>query len=93
MGISVDGMSGISSAKITAKPLRRIILFSEFVDESENLRGEMPINMTMEEPRPRVIGHKTNCNFITRIANADYVTNYRVVPVIGTVPCTADDVE
>ena len=93
-GISVDGMSGISSAKITAKPLKRITLLSEFVDESENLRGEMPINMAMEEPRPRVIGHKTNCNFIIRrIANADYVTNYRVVPVIGTVPCTADDIE
>jgi hypothetical protein len=49
--------------------------------------------MTMEEPRPGVIGHKTNCNFISLVANADYVTDYRVVPVIGTVPCTADDVE
>ena len=53
----------------------------------------MPVNMAMEEPRPGVIGHKTNCNFISRIANADYVTNYRVVPVIRTVPCTADDIE
>jgi hypothetical protein len=86
-------MSGISSAKTTAKPLKRITLFSAFVQDSKNLRGEMPVNMAMEEPRPRVIGHKTNCNFITRIANADYVTDYRVVPVIGTVPCTADDVE
>jgi hypothetical protein len=49
--------------------------------------------MAMEEPRPRVISHETNCNFISRIANADYVTNYRVDPVVGTVPCTADDIE
>jgi hypothetical protein len=86
-------MYGISSAKTTAKPLKRITLFSAFVDESGSLRGEMPVNMAMEEPWPGIIGHKTNCNFITRIANADYVTDYRVVPVIGTVPCTADDVE
>ncbi len=52
-GISVDGVSGISSAKTTAKPR----------------------------------------NLISLIANADYVTDYRVVPVIGTVPCTANDIE
>jgi hypothetical protein len=49
--------------------------------------------MAMEEPRPGVISHKTNCNFISLIANANYVTNYRVDPIIGTVPCTADDIE
>ncbi len=49
--------------------------------------------MAMEEPRPRVISNKTNCNLISLIANADYVTDYRVVPVIGTVPCTANDIE
>ena len=53
----------------------------------------MPVNMTMEEPRPGVISHKTNCNLISRIANADYVANYRINPVVGTVPCTADDIE
>jgi hypothetical protein len=53
----------------------------------------MPINMAMEEPRPRIIGDKTNRNLISPIANADYVAQYRVVPVIGTVPGTADDVE
>jgi hypothetical protein len=49
--------------------------------------------MTMEEPRPRVISHKTNCNLISRITHADYVTNYRVDPVIGRTPCTANDIE
>ena len=49
--------------------------------------------MAMEEPRTRVIGHKTNRNIISGTANADYITQYRVVPVIGTVPCTADDIE
>jgi hypothetical protein len=53
----------------------------------------MPINMAMEEPRPGVISHKTNRNIISRSANADYVTQYGVVPVIGTVPCTANDIE
>ena len=53
----------------------------------------MPIYMAVEEPRPGVISHKTNRDFISRSANADYVTQYRVVPVIGTVPCTANDIE
>lgn len=53
----------------------------------------MPIDMAVEEPRPRVISNKTNRDFISRTANADYVTHYRVVIVIGTVPCTANDVE
>jgi hypothetical protein len=46
--------------------------------------------MTVEKPWPRVISHKTNRNFVSRIAHADYVTQYRVVIVIGTVPCTAN---
>jgi hypothetical protein len=67
--------------------------FSAFVDHLENLRGEMPINMAMEKPRPRVISHKPNRNIISLFAHADYVTYYGVVPVVGTVPCTANDIE
>jgi hypothetical protein len=47
----------------------------------------------MEEPRPGIISNKTNRNLISLTANADYVAQYRVVPVIGTVPGTANDVE
>ena len=91
-GASVDGMSGISSAKTTAKPLKQIQSFSAFVvDDSENSRSKMPINMAVEEPWSRVISHKANRNLISRSADADYVTHYRVVPVIGTVPCAAND--
>jgi hypothetical protein len=53
----------------------------------------MPINVAMEEPWARVISHKTNRDLIPRIAHIDYVTHYRVVPVIRTIPRTADDVE
>jgi hypothetical protein len=53
----------------------------------------MPINMAVEEPRSRVISHKANRNLIPQIADADYITHYRVVPVIGTVPRTANDPE
>ena len=49
--------------------------------------------MAMEEPRPRVISNESNRDFIPRAANADYVTQYWVVIVIGTVSCTANDVE
>jgi hypothetical protein len=49
--------------------------------------------MAVEKPRPRVIGHKSNRNFISFITHADYITQYRVVIVIGAVPCTADYVE
>jgi hypothetical protein len=87
-------MSGISSAKTTAKPLKQIQSFSAFVvDDSENSRSKMPINMAVEEPWSRVISHKANRNLISRSADADYVTHYRVVPVIGTVPCAANDPE
>ena len=53
----------------------------------------MPIDVAMEEPWSRVISHKTNRDLIPRIAHVDYVTHYRVVPVIRTIPCTADDIE
>ena len=53
----------------------------------------MPVNVAMEKPRPRVISHKPNRNVISRIAHADYVTNYGVDPVVGTVSCTANDIE
>lgn len=53
----------------------------------------MPIDMAVENPRSRVNSLKTNCYFISRGANAHYVTKYRVVVVIRTVTCTADDVE
>lgn len=53
----------------------------------------MPIYMAVEEPRPGVIGHKPNRDFISRSANADYVTQYRVDPVIGSVTCAANDIE
>jgi hypothetical protein len=53
----------------------------------------MPIDVAMEEPWPRVISHKTNRDFISCIAYADHITHYRVIPIIGTVPCTANDPE
>jgi hypothetical protein len=53
----------------------------------------MPIDMAVEEPRTRVVGHKANRNLISRFTNADYVTHYRVVPIVGTVPCTANNME
>jgi hypothetical protein len=53
----------------------------------------MPIDMAVEKPRPRVISHETNCYFISLIAHADYVTQYRVVVVIRTVTCTANDIK
>lgn len=53
----------------------------------------MPIDMAVENPRSRVIGLKTNRYFISRSANAHYVTKYGVVIVIRTVTCTANDIE
>jgi hypothetical protein len=53
----------------------------------------MPIDMAVEKPWPRVISYETNRNFISRTAHVDYVTQYRVVIVIGAVPCTANYIE
>jgi hypothetical protein len=60
---------------------------------SKHLPVEMPVDMAVEQPRPRVINRKTEGNFISCSTNADYVTYNSVIPVIGTVPCTADDME
>ena len=49
--------------------------------------------MAVEKPRSSVISHETNCYVIPRAANADYVTNNRVVVVIRIAPCTANDME
>ena len=53
----------------------------------------MPIDMAVEKPCTRVISYKTNRNFISRIAHGEYVTQYRVVIVIGAVRCTANYIE
>jgi hypothetical protein len=55
----------------------------------------MPINVAVEEPWTRVISHKTNRDFRARIriAHIDHITHCRVVPIIGIIPCTANDPE
>ena len=51
--------------------------------------------MAVEKPRSSVISHETNC-YVIRVsstANADHVTNNRVVVVIRIAPCTSNDME
>ena len=92
--VSVDCTSETSSAKTTANPLQRTTNISlDLWTASKHLLVQMPVDMAVEKPWPRVISHKTNRNVISRIAHADYVTQYRVVIVIGAVPCAANNIE
>jgi hypothetical protein len=91
---SVNCTSETSSAKTAPKPLGRTTTISlDPWTASKHLPVEMPIDMAVKNPRPRVIGHKPNRNFVSCSTNADYVTQYSAVPVIGTVPRTANDME
>ena len=58
-----------------------------------HLRGEMPVNMAMEEPRSRVISLEPNRDIIPGIADVNHVTQDGVIKIVSAVPCTAYDVE
>ena len=53
----------------------------------------MPINMTMQKPRPRIIRHKPKSYIVPRISNAHNITFDRVDVVGDIAACAADDGE
>ena len=49
--------------------------------------------MAMEEPWPGVISLETDCDVIPCNANGGYITQYRIIVIVGIVPCAANDIE
>ena len=92
--ISCVGTSGTSSAKTTAKPLRqpnrsssaRALICGERNDE----RGQVPIDMAMEDPRGRVVSEESNGDIVTTISYAHNVADYRISEVVGRVSGAPD---
>ena len=53
----------------------------------------MPVNVTVEEPRARVVRLEPNRDIIARIPDAHNVTDDGVIIVIGRVARATDNVE
>jgi hypothetical protein len=53
----------------------------------------VPIDVAVEEPRPRVVGLEPDRDIIVHVADAYDVTYNRVVKVVRRVARAADDVE
>ena len=78
-------MSGTSSAKTTAKPLKS----APHKYKSHHNRwtydglGQVPIDVAVEEPRTRVVGKETDGDIVACIADTHDVTDYGINEVVG----------
>ena len=59
----------------------------------EDIRLEMPINVTVEEPWTGVVRHKTESDIIARVANIDHIATNRVDEVILRASSDADNIK
>ena len=53
----------------------------------------MPVDVAMKEPRPRVVSEESDCDIISRLADAHDVSDDRVFIVVGRAISAADDGE
>ena len=58
-----------------------------------DIRIQVPVDVTVEEPRARVVGEEPNRYDIRTGASAHDIANDRVVEVVGRVSSAPDDVE
>ena len=83
--LNAVGMSGTSSAKTTAKPLKS----APHKYKSHHNRwtydglGQVPIDVAVEEPRTRVVGKETDSDIVACIADTHDVTDYGINEVVG----------
>lgn len=77
-------MSGTSSAKTTAKPLNRMPYQYEncCIRWRHDELCQVPINVAVEEPHPRVIGGKAERDIVASIADAHDIADYGIDEVV-----------
>jgi hypothetical protein len=56
-------------------------------------RIQVPIDVAMEEPRSRVVGEETDCDFITSVADTHDVSDDWIDEVVGRVTSATNHVE
>ena len=93
VGMSCFDMSGISSAKTTAKPLMQPVSMPKHEEEKDDGRSQVPVDMAMEEPWTRVISVESDGDIVTRLSNAHDVADNRINEVVGRVPGAPDYME
>jgi hypothetical protein len=54
---------------------------------------QVPINVTVEEPRARIVREESDRHIVTGGADAHHVADDRIVKVVSRVSSTAHDVE
>ena len=86
--LNAVGMSGTSSAKITAKPLNRAPHQCKHHHNKWRYDGlgQVPIDVAVEEPRTRVVGEETDGDIVARVADAHDVTDYGIHEVVRRIP-------
>lgn len=91
------GTSGTSSAKTTAKPLRKPKHSSSAQvlrpEERDDERSQVPVDMAMEEPWTRVVSEEPDGDVITSISYAHDVADDRINVVVGRVPGAPNYIE
>ena len=87
--------SGTSSAITTAKPLgeHRYVNKRKRRKSDEDSLRQVPIDVAVKEPRPRIVSLESDRDIIIREAEADHVTHDGVVVVVRRATRAADDVE
>jgi hypothetical protein len=94
--ISFRGTSGTSSAKTTAKPLRRHKCSSSArirLEERNDELAQVPIDMAMEKPWTKVVSEESDGDIVTGISYVHDVTDDGIIKVVGRVPGAPDHME
>ena len=54
---------------------------------------QVPVDVTVEEPGPKVVGKKANRDLVPSITNTHNIPDNRVVVVVGCITSAADNME
>jgi hypothetical protein len=91
----VESQASVASAKTRAKPLleTEIRQTTWFELRTRDLQLEMPVDVTVEEPRSGVVSRPADGNIISGITNANHITTRRVIVVVIRLSSRANDVK
>ena len=95
MGGFAEAMLSVSSEKTIASPLYNQARRSRRVDEAkvDCVRLQMPVHVTVQEPRTRIIRNEAESDIIVCRADVDGISSRGVHKVILRRPGSADDIE